>query len=63
MIMSDERSQIVEKLNKMQDKLNKEFEKKGLTDEILETQIEINKIRSEYNITDERELHEGGYLQ
>jgi len=61
--MDDERSQIVEKLNKMQDKLNKEFEKKGLTDEILETQIEINKIRSEYDITDERELHEGGYLQ
>lgn len=33
-----------------------DFEENGLTDANLEKQVEINKVRSEYNIVDEEEV-------
>ena len=38
-----------------QDKINKEYEKHGLTNEILEAQVELNTIRHALNIPDEDE--------
>lgn len=40
------------KLNKMQKEVNQEYEKKGLTDEVLKKQIKINKQRHKLNIAD-----------
>lgn len=43
---------------------NKIFEKKGLTDKVLENQIRINKIMSEKDVTDNTEtIGEEGYVQ
>lgn len=39
-----------------QKRINKQLEKKGFTDEILEKQIALNIRRSELNIPDEKEL-------
>ena len=36
--------------------INKRYEKEGLSDALLEEQIEVNKIRNEFNIPDEKEL-------
>lgn len=33
--------------------INKRYEKEGLSDALLEEQIEVNKIRNEFNIPDE----------
>ena len=42
-----------------QEKLNKEFEEKGLTDELLDAQLEINRLRHEHDIPDEtNQVHE-----
>lgn len=44
--------------------LNKKYAEEGLTDEILEKQIALNKLRNEHNIPDDLEpkLYEG-YVQ
>ena len=44
-------------LKKMQIKnkqraINKQYEKEGLTDEVLDAQIELNKLKHEYDIAD-----------
>lgn len=39
------------------------FEEEGLTDEILDKQIEINKKRNELNLTDKSEVIHKGYVQ
>lgn len=36
--------------------INKQFEKEGLTDEVLEAQIELNKERNLHDIPDESEF-------
>lgn len=36
--------------------INKRYEKEGLSDALLEEQIEVNKIRNEFNIPDESEF-------
>lgn len=36
--------------------INKQFEKNGLTDEVLEAQIKLNKERNIYDIPDESEF-------
>lgn len=41
-----------EKLRKKQDEVDKLYEKEGLTDEVLDKQIEINKLRHKHNISD-----------
>ena len=43
--------------------INKAYEKHGLTDEILQAQIELNKKRHEHNISDsDKRVHEN-YVQ
>lgn len=42
-------------LDYQQKKLNKEYKKYGLSDEVLDKQIEINKKRHKYNISDKNE--------
>lgn len=51
------------KLKKEQEKINKEYEEQGLTDEILEKQIKINKKRNELGISDETILDNDGWAQ
>lgn len=42
-------------LDYQQEKINKKYEKYGLSDEILDEQIKINKKRNQYNISDKNE--------
>lgn len=42
-------------LNNKQKKVNRLYAKDGLTDEVLEKQVQINQQRHKYNITDENE--------
>ena len=51
----NERYRLKLHLKNQQRTLNERFEKEGLTDEILDEQIELNKIRNEHNIPDELE--------
>ena len=43
-------------LEKIQEICNKYYEKYGMSDEILDLQIWINKVRNKYDITDPREI-------
>ena len=40
-------------LDYLQSKNNQKYEKDGLTDEVLERQVEINEYRNRYDITDD----------
>lgn len=42
-------------LKNRQKRINKKYEKEGLTNEILQEQLEINKLRNELNIPDDNE--------
>ena len=42
-----------EKLSKLQREVDELYEKDGLTDEVLKKQVEINRLRHEYNIPEE----------
>lgn len=46
-----------------QDKINKEYERHGATNEIIEAQVELNKIRNALNILDEDEIIYGEFVQ
>ena len=50
-------------LKNKQRSLDKRFEEEGLTDEILEEQIEVNKVRNEFNIPDEKEFIYENWVQ
>ena len=51
-------------INKKQRDLNERYGKEGLTDEILDEQVELNKLRSKYNIVDETEIvNDEGFVQ
>lgn len=50
-----ERTKLEVQLRNQQRILNKKFAEEGLTDEILDEQIKLNKLRHEYDITDESE--------
>lgn len=53
-----------EKLNQMQEKCNKLYAKNGLTDEVLDLQIQINQLRHENNITDKsKRINIEGFVQ
>ena len=39
-------------LEYVQNKVTKEYEKNGLTDDVLNAQIRINKLRNKYNISE-----------
>lgn len=43
--------------------LNKRYKEEGLTDEILEEQLEINKLRNEYDVVDDSEVVYDGFVQ
>ena len=43
-------------LRNKQNRVNKLYEQDGLTDDILNLQVEINEERHKYNITDEDEM-------
>lgn len=52
------------KLNRMQKKVNQKYEENGLTDEVLDEQIKINKIRHKLNISDPNQPHnDEGFVQ
>lgn len=57
------RINLTRKLNKLQKKLDKLYNEEGLTDEVLELQLEINKIRHDENIPDTNELIYKNYVQ
>ena len=46
-----------------QDKINKEYERHGATNEIIEAQVELNQIRHALNIPDEDEKIYEEYVQ
>ena len=50
-------------LNREQDKLDEEYEKYGLTENILEKQIALNARRNELDIPDKKYLNEEGFSQ
>ena len=51
------------KLAQMQEEVDKQFLENGLTDEILDKQLEINKLRHEHDISDERNRVYKNYVQ
>lgn len=55
--------EIKQKLRSMQDKVEKLYEEQGLSDEVLELQIEINRLRTEFDIADEKDVINGGFVQ
>lgn len=52
-----------EKLRKKQDEVDKLYEKDGLTDEVLDKQIEINKLRHKHDISDKESQVYKEYVQ
>lgn len=58
-----ERIKLVKELNKKQKIVDKLYEEQGLTEEILNLQLEINQKRHEANITDHKEVIYKNYVQ
>ena len=53
-----------QKLNDLQDEINESYEQEGLTDEVLDKQIELNAMRHELDVTDERKIvNKDGFAQ
>lgn len=52
-----------DKLAKMQEEVDKLYEKHGLTDDVLDKQLEINRLRHKYDISDESNRIHGNYVQ
>ena len=50
-------------LNKKQEEVKLLFQEEGLTDYVLERQIEINKERNKLDLPDENEFLHGKYVQ
>lgn len=50
-------------INRKQSDLNKEYKLYGLSDELLEKQIELNMKRHEHDIPDKNQLNDEGYVQ
>jgi len=44
-----------QELNKVQEKINKEYEENGLTNDVLDKQVAMNTIRSLLNLPDDKE--------
>ena len=58
-----DRIKLIKELDKKQEIVNQLYEEQGLTDEILDLQLEINKKRHENNITNPKELTYKNYVQ
>ena len=52
-------SELEKELDKEQEQINLQYVNEGLTDEVLEKQVELNTKRSENNIPDRKELVDG----
>jgi len=52
-----------EKLAKMQKEVDKLYDEHGLCDEVLDKQLEINKLRHEHDISDKSNRVNGDYVQ
>lgn len=50
-------------LNEKQKIINKKYAEEGLTDEVLELQLEVNQLRNKYNITDPEQRVYGRFVQ
>ena len=50
-------------LDKLQKEIDELYEKEGLTDEVLDKQIYINKLRNAHNISDKSNSMNGEYVQ
>ena len=50
-------------LEKRQREIDEEYCKHGLTDEVIDKQIELNKLRNEHDVNIDSELNEEGYVQ
>lgn len=50
-------------LAKIQKEIDELYEKDGLTDEVLDKQIYINKLRNAHNISDKSNSMNGEYVQ
>lgn len=50
-------------LNKLQKEIDDLYEKEGLTDEVLNKQIYVNKLRNAHDITDKTNRVNGEYVQ
>lgn len=46
-----------------QEELNRKYAAEGLTDEILDEQVQLNQLRNEYDIVDESELVYENFVQ
>ena len=57
------RINLIRKFNKEQEKINQQIQKEGLTDEILDKQVELNKQRNKHNIPDTNENIHKNYVQ
>ena len=51
----DEKFKLIINIRNEQRVLNRKYEQEGLTDEILNKQIELNTLRNEHDITDDLE--------
>lgn len=51
------------RLSKKQEEVNRLYEENGLTDDVFEKQLSINKERHERNISDETQLNDDGWSQ
>ena len=51
------------RLSKKQEEVNRLYEENGLTDDVFEKQLLINKERHERNISDETQLNDDGWSQ
>ncbi len=55
---------INKRLDMIQEKINLEYELEGLSENVLLSQIELNKLRNELNIPDNNEVvNDGGFVQ
>ena len=55
---------VQKRLKQLQEDINKEYEKFGLTDEVLENQVKMNEIRNEWDLTDETQvMNDDGFTQ
>lgn len=54
---------LMKKLDDKQKVVNELYEKEGLTDEVLELQLAINKTRAEENISDSEEMIYKNFVQ
>ena len=58
-----DKEKLKKELDEKQEIVNQLYEKWGLTDEILDLQVEINSLRHEYDLVDESEIVYDKFVQ